>query len=72
MRWASCPILRPGTTAGAIAQHEVVYEKTALRLYGKRDLRLETFDLPECRRMKSSRRWSPTACASLPERGQSG
>ncbi len=72
MRWASCPDSRPGATVGAIVQHEVVYENNTLRLYGKRDLRLETFDLPEMRRMKSSQRWSLTACASLPGKGQSG
>ncbi len=37
---------------------------TALRLYGKRDLRLETFDLPECRRMKSSTVVTDSLCLS--------
>jgi hypothetical protein len=37
---------------------------TALRLYGKRDLRLETFELPEMQDDEISPGWSPTACAS--------
>ncbi len=66
MRWASCPDSSPRPTVGAIVQHEVVYENNSSASYGKRDLRLETFDLPEMQEDESSQRWSLTACASLP------
>ncbi len=38
---------------------------TALRLYGKRDLRPETLPSRRCRTMRSSPGWSLTACAFL-------
>ncbi len=72
MRWLPVLILRPGATVGAIVQHEGFMKTTALRLYGKRDLRLETLTFLKCRRMKSSQRWSLTAWPLFLERGQSG
>lgn len=43
---------------------------TALRLYGKRDLRLETFDLPEMRDDEIlASVVTDSLCLSSPERG---
>ncbi len=46
---------------------------TALRLYGKRDLRLETFTLPPMQDDEIlARVVTDSLCLSLMERGQSG
>lgn len=46
---------------------------TALRLYGKRDLRTETFDLPEMQEDEIlATVVTDSLCLSSPERGQSG